>query len=639
MAIEDKKRKSKLEKVKESLYDKYADIHPRQRSGLHAHPVQSKGDWDDSDLGEKVKYAGRPETKNKRTLFWVKRFFMVSVGFFVLAALFAGMKLFTGSNTFSSEAIELSILTQPFVDGGEDLPVTIQLINNNGTALETADIIFAYPVTSFSDGEVKRERVSLNTVKPGETVFQDFDIRLFGEEGEERTLTAQIEYRSQGSNAIVQKTVQEMVTIRSTPIEVLVEGRDASIPNQEYTFDVVINSNATQVTNNILAKVEYPQGFTFVSAEPAPSFDIDTWVLGDIEPGSSRVITITGSLAGSSGDGKVFRTTVGEQDVRRERQIATIFGSQTHQVSLTPSFIDAQFKVGNDSSNRIIIPAAQKTVVNVNWQNTLPVQLQNVKLEAELSGNAYITSGISNTDGFYDSNTHLITWDPVNNGTLEVVNPGEQGVFKFSIEPKPLANGNSQIITQPVIDVVLRASGVDGVGQIQEAEVIASVQLVVNSDVRLEPKTRHFGGPFTNIGPIPAVVEQTTEYTLTWEITNSSSNLRDAQVTTRLPSYVNWLNIATPSSEALTYNETTRELVWDLGQVSAGAGFTSDSREVSFKVSITPSVAQRGSIPSLTESLAFEAEDTYTGGTIRVFHNPHTTRLLNDVSLNNGVVE
>ncbi len=639
MAIEDKKRKSKLDKVKESLYDKYADIHPKRRSGLHAHTAQPKSDWDDSDLGGKVQYAKRPETKNKKTLFWVKRFFIASVGFFVLAAMFAGLKLFNGGNTFSSEAIDLSILTQPFVDGGEDLPVTIQLINNNSAPIETADIIFSYPTTSFADGEIKRERVSLNTVKSGATIFQDFDIRLFGEEGEERMLTAQIEYRSQGSNAIVQKTVQEMVTIRSTPIEVLVEGRDASIPNQEYTFDIIINSNATQVTNDILAKVEYPQGFTFQSAEPAPSFDIDTWVLGDIEPGSSRVITITGNLAGVSGDGKVFRTSVGEQDIRRERQIATIYGSQVHQVSLTPSFIDAQFMVGADSSNRIIIPAAHKTTVNVRWQNTLPVQLQNVTLEAELSGNAYVVSGITNTDGFYDSNTNTIKWDPLTNGVLETINPGEQNTFKFSVEPRPLANGNGQIVTQPVINAVLRASGIDGVGQIQEAEIIANVQLVVNSDVRLEPKTRHFGGPFTNIGSIPPVTEETTEYTLTWEITNSSSNLRNAQLTTRLPAYVDWLNIKTPSSEVLTYNETTRELVWNLDQVTAGAGFTGDSREVSFKIAITPSFTQLGQIPPLTESLVFEAEDTYTGGTIRVVRNPHTTRLLNDVSLNNGVIE
>jgi len=638
MAIKDEKRKSKLDKVKESLYDKYADIHPKKRSVLHTRATHAKDDWDDSDLGQKAHYSKKKASKNQRMLLWVKRFFLASVSFFLLAGLFAGIKIFTGGNN-STGALDLSILTQPFVDGGEDLPVTIQLINNNSTQIETADIIFEYPTTSFSDGDIQRDRVSLEIVKSGETVFQDFDIRLFGEEGEERILTAKIEYRVQGSNAIVVKEVNEIVTIRSTPIEVLIEGRDASIPNQLYTFDLVINSNATQITNDIVAKLEYPQGFTFESAEPAPSFDVDTWILGDIEPGSSRVITVTGNMVGSSGDGKVFRASVGEQDVRRERQIATVYGSQIHQVSLTPSFIDASFKVGPNSSNRIIIPAAQATTVNVAWANTLPVQLQNVTFEAEFSGNAYTSSGVSNTDGFFDSNSNTVKWDSVNSSVLEIIDPGENNTFKFNVQPRPLASGNGQIITQPVIDVVLRASGVDGVGQVQDAEVIASVQLVVNSDVRLEPKTLHFGGPFTNTGPMPPVQGQRTEYTLVWQATNSSSNLRDAMVTTRLPAYVDWLGVTTPSSENISYNDTTRELVWSLEQVNAGTGFNSSMREVSFKVAITPSSSQSNQIPPLTESLVFEAEDTYTGGTIRVVRNPHTTRLLNDVSLNSGIVQ
>jgi hypothetical protein len=638
MAIHDEQRKSKLDKVKESLYDKYADIHPKKRSDLHTRVTQSKTSWDDSDLGQKAHFEKIPMKKNKATLVWVKRFFLISLGIFVLAGLFAMTKLLTGGN-LSTGAVELTLLTQPFVDGGENLPVTIQLVNNNATQIETADIIFEYPTTSFADGEIRRERVSLNTVKAGETLFQDFDIKLFGEEGEERTLTAKVEYRVQGSNAIVVNDTTTVVTIRSTPIQVLVEGRDASIPNQEYTFDIIVNSNATTVTSNIITQVEYPQGFTFISAEPVPSFDVNTWVLGDIEPGTSRTINVTGMLVGEVGDGKVFRVSLGEQDPRNERKIATIYGSQTQQVSLAPSFLDARIAVSGNSSNRLIIPAAQKTTVNVVWQNTLPVQLRNITLEAELSGNAYTVSGVTGTDGFYDSNTNTVRWDPTTSNVLDTVNPGAQGTFRFELQPRPLASSSGEIINQPVINVILRASGIDGVGQVQQSETIASTQLVVNSDVRLEPKTLHFGGPFVNAGSVPPIVGQTTEFTLVWQITNSSSNLRAGTLTTRLPSYVVWQNVKTPSNENLVYNTATRELIWDLGQVNAGAGFTQAAREVSFKVAITPSVTQLAQVPTLTESLVFEAEDTYTGGTIRVVRNPHTTRLLNDINLNNGVVQ
>lgn len=637
MAIKDEKRKSKLDKVKDSLYDKYADIHPKKRSSLHPRAVQAQDEWGDDDIKRKARFSKRQVSSKQKTLAWVKRFFMMSLGFFVLAGLFAGFRIFTGGNNSTGD-INITILTQPFVDGGEDLPVTVQIVNNNSSQIETANIIFEYPTTSFSDGKIQRERIVLDTIRSGQTAFHDFNVRLFGEEGEERILTAKIEYRAQGSNAIVVKEIQEMVTIRSTPIQVLVEGRDTSIPSQSYTFDLIVNSNATQVTSNLMAKLEYPQGFIFESAEPAPSFDIDTWMLGDIEPGSNRTISITGKINGVSGETKVIRASVGEQDSKHERQISTVYGSQVRQVSLTPSFLDAKIVVDRKTGNRIIIPAAKKTQVSIEWKNTLPVQLQNVKLQAEISGNAYTSSNISNTDGFYDSNSNMITWDPVKNSILKVINPGQQNTFKFNIEPIPLASSDGRIITQPVVDIILRASGTDGVGKVQSAEVIASVQLVVNSDVRLDLKTQHTGGPFTNIGPIPPVVGQKTEYTLTWQITNSSNNLNDAMVTTRLPSYIDWLGITTPAGEKMTYNESTRELVWNLGQVTAGAGFTKKLREVSFKIAITPSMSQKNQAPQLTESLVFGAEDTYTNGPIRVVRDPHTTRLLNDVELDRGLV-
>jgi len=639
MAIEDNDRKSKLEKVKESLYDKYADIHPRIRSTFHTHTARGPRDWDDKDLESRAHFEKETMSKSKKTLHWIKRFFLISVGIFVLAILFAGFKLFNGGSAVSTEGLDIKIFSQPFVDGGEDLTITIQITNDNNTALETADVIFSYPVTSLADSELRRERVSLGTIASGSTVSQDFDIRLFGEEGEERNLTASLEYRVQGSNAIFIKDTSELVIIRSTPIEILVDGRDTSIPNEDYGFDVVISSNTTTLTNNVLLKLEYPQGFTFVSSDPVPTFDVDTWVIGDLEPTTNRVVHIEGTLEGVTNDDKVFRVLIGQQDERQERNIGTVFNSKVHSVHLTPSFIDASLAVNGVSGNRIIIPAAQKTAIALRWQNTLPVQLQNVKLEAVLSGNAYTTTGIDGTDGFYDSNTNTINWDPTVVDVLQIVDPGEQGSFKFNIEPKPLASVNGQTISKPSIQVAVRASGINGFGEIESTETIASVDLVINSDVRLEPKTLHFGGPFVDAGPMPAKVGETTEYTLVWRITNSSSNVTNAKLTTRLPSYVDWVGTSFPTSENMTYNSSTRELSWDIGPLTAGAGFTGNAREVSFKVSITPSESQRGQIPALTESLVFEGLDTYTNGTIRVVRNPHTTKLLNDVNMNNGVVQ
>jgi len=55
-------------------------------------------------------------------------------------------------------------------------------------------------------------------------------------------------------------------------------------------------------------------------------------------------------------------------------------------------------------------------------------------------------------------------------------------------------------------------------------------------------------------------------------------------------------------------------------------------RTMSFKVSLTPSISQIGSAPSLTETVFLTARDAFTNAILRSQRNPHSTQLLNDTS-------
>lgn len=640
MALSDENRKSKFERLRESLYDRYADIRPKPRTPFYArnNPVSTGWEQNQQQYESMVRNQHKPSLHEK-ALRWSQMLFLGSIIFFVGILLFAGGKFLFKSALFSPKDVEVEILAQPFVDGGETIPVTIQISNHNQVPLETVDVIFEYATTSVEGGQKSRERVSLQNIRAGGTVFQDFSIALFGEEGEERTLNASVEYRMQGSNAILVKQATVPITIRSTPLEVVFEGRDTAIPQQNYVFDIVVQTNTTDVLQDIVVNAEYPEGFRFVSAEPAPTFDIDTWVLGDINPATTTVIHVEGTLEGEAGDGKMFRIFVGNQDPRQEQNVGTIFGSQAHQVVLNPSFLRTNIMVQGKTGNRLVIPATQKTTVQIEWENTLPLQLRNVVFRGEFSGNAYTNIGVTGGDGFFNSNTNVITWDGTTKDALTTLDPGERGTLKFDIQPRALANSQGVIITQPNINFIIRAQAIDSLGQVQDLETVAQTQFIVNSDIRLESKTLHAGGPFSHMGQVPPKVGEKTEFTLAWALTNSSNMVQNTRISTRLPAYVEWLGITSPAQESLEYNPLTRELVWDIGNLTAGTGFNSTPREVFFKIALTPSETQRGNVPELTESLVLEGQDTYTNGTLRIVKNPHTTRLLNDIILNNGVIE
>src|SRR6185436_18999817 len=64
-----------------------------------------------------------------------KKFFLFSLGFFVLAIGYASYMFFVGGNTVSNENIEISILGNAFTSGGEELPLQISIINKNTSSL------------------------------------------------------------------------------------------------------------------------------------------------------------------------------------------------------------------------------------------------------------------------------------------------------------------------------------------------------------------------------------------------------------------------------------------------------------------------------------------------------------------------
>jgi hypothetical protein len=113
-----------------------------------------------------------------------------------------------------------------------------------------------------------------------------------------------------------------------------------------------------------------------------------------------------------------------------------------------------------------------------------------------------------------------------------------------------------------------------------------------------------------------------------WTIANTSNLLSNGEVKTILPTYVNWLNKVSPSTEKLTWNSETRELIWRLGDVKpAGSG---PAREVAFQVEIEPLNSQVGSTPAVIGDQVLTGIDTFSNTQVTSTSRPLTTWLQTD---------
>ena len=68
-----------------------------------------------------------------------------------------------------------------------------------------------------------------------------------------------------------------------------------------------------------------------------------------------------------------------------------------------------------------------------------------------------------------------------------------------------------------------------------------------------------------------------------------------------------------PKDSTLSFNESTRELIWKPDRVSGGSGFSSPPLEVAFQVGLTPSLSQADSSSELISVAQMTARDVFTG--------------------------
>lgn len=118
---------------------------------------------------------------------------------------------------------------------------------------------------------------------------------------------------------------------------------------------------------------------------------------------------------------------------------------------------------------------------------------------------------------------------------------------------------------------------------------------------------KRFSTNYTNgvvSGPNPPLVGQTTTFEIEIEVTNTGyDNGVEVVVNDAIPSGVNFEGIVSTSHGTATYNSTTGELIWNIGNLlgKTSSPPNGESALLRFQVSVTPTAAQDGTNIQLNE--------------------------------------
>ena len=549
-----------------------------------------------------------------------KKILSFVLGGCALVALLGGIVFKVHALLYSEGNITLEITGPRQVASAESSDFTVVYGNKNWSAVENVSLIVSYP-DSFQPETDSRMKISasqleipLGTINARTTGKATFSGKFYGAKGDTLYLKMRLRYSPSNVNSQFEKEEQYGVSIASSvlTIDMLAPQQSANDDIVEYAIDYA-NRSDKNVTN-IRVKVEYPDQFTFVSSDPAPSEGNSVWYIGSFDPGKQGKILVRGRLVGARDEVKKVKAMIGYFGGGSEF-VAYSSSEQLTRI-VTPPLSITQTVNGRRDFNA---NAGEVLAYEIAYRNDGNIGLRDAIITVKLDSEILNYRELTQERGSYDALNRVLIWKASDIAALARLNPGSNGVVRFSIPvlnpiPASVDGKNFSIQTTAKID------SPDIPTPVGANKIIASNTLLtkVNSLVGIKYLLAENDSVFTGRGPIPPVSDQETIYTLKFRLTNEYNDITKAKLTLKLPSSSRYLKQFAPDTEAVSWNERTNELVWDLATYRATRG---QSRELRFQVAVTPALGTVDTELQLVNSIVFTGTDQFTKQDVYIEHN------------------
>lgn len=630
------KSQVRMEEMRRRLYERGGETHPQVRHDMTVNPDMVPEKWvKPESIPQPTAFDPRPAVLDTPTVEvhepapekaksgWSYRtiILLATLGCFFLALGLSSLYLMFGNTQLSSKNIAISIAGPLTVGGGETMSLTVAITNQNKSSIESVVLIMKYPVgTKSADDTAKdlyEDRITLNSIKPGESINVPVKAVVFGEENQEEQILATVEYHLVDSNGTFYKDADPLkFKINSSPLVISVDALNKVSAGQSVDVMLTIKSNATAPLEDLLISANYPNNFDFTSSDPKPAYRESEWAIKELKPGESQKILIKGVIVGQQAEQFQMQFSAGTPQKDNQFSIGSILAKASTDFTIEQPFITVGLGINAQKASVVTLKMGEETRVEVTVQNTLEESLYDMAVEVGVKGNVLVRESVVVTGGFYDSAKDVIRFDPSGDSTLSQIAPGEKKTFNFILKP-------SNQKTTPSFTVTANAYG-RRVNEDRATEHLvgtAKTEVKFTSSVAVNRTISRAVAGFADIGPLPPVADTETTYVVTLKASAGGNDVTDAAVTTSIPQYVNWKNLSVGDG-TLTFNPISKELVWTIGTITAGT-----VKQTTFQIGLLPSQNQIGTTPAVLGTQRLRATDRFTSEVIRAENVPASSEL------------
>ena len=542
---------------------------------------------------------------------WTRRFFWLAVIALIIILIGSGFFIY---QYLQSRGLIMEINGPAEVNIGVPFNLTVDFNNQSKNILRNSRLSLNLPEGAVILGATEEQRIfseELGDIGLGSLSQKSFRLMLTKDENTLKRFTVFISYGSSGIGQARFEEYQDFDVRVKEPGVFL----DLSLPNQVLSgevFDLKINYRnlSREDFSGLELRLDYPASFAFESGNPKPAEANNFWEIENLSAGAEGKIIISGRLIGPSQSFYNFNAKLSINFLGRRYLVNQKSGSLT----IAPSPLELTVSL-NEQEN-YIAQLGEQLVYVVSYKNNSGVGLADVVLKAKLVGELFDFATLQ-TKANFNSLTNTLTWNVSNAPQLKVLSAGDAGAVTFQIRLKNqfpikrLGDKNYYLkieagVESPTVPYYLSAGKTTG---------LANLETKVASLIKIETKGyfRDAASGMVNRGSWPPKVNQPTQYTIHWLITNYAADVRNVEVRAFLESGVSWTGkVKSNADSAPVYNERTQEVVWLINRIAATKGVISSPLEVVFQIEAVPNITQLGNYQPLIKETTITAFDEFS---------------------------
>lgn len=492
------------------------------------------------EIKGKISFFGQRELSERMALF-------STIGaFFLILALFILIITFLLPKT----RIEIKISGPEKAKVGEWVTYTVSCKNTGNVILENPELTFHHPTASLPEKSLLETEKLGDFLYPKEEKVLEFKTRLFGREEEKKEIKTWLNYSKKGKPALLMsKVVAFYTTLSEVPIDLVLDiaPKIPIIPRteSEFNFRIRYTSFIDLPLSNFRLKMDFPSEFKIKETKPL-SVKEKVWEIPPLSKGEVGEVEFWGYFPSGTAINKELDFKA-QLYVNIQEEELLLKETSARSLTFEPVFLFSQKINGKEN---YIANAGEKLHYQIFFQNIQNEPLRNLTLTTVLEGNLFDLFTIEAPLGEFHPGDNSISWNGEKIPSLRYLTPGEEGQVDFWVRLKPDYQPRNISETNALIKNRVRLKGFE-----KEFRNKVNTKLKISQEGYYADKY----GFFSNSGPHPPKVNETTTYTIVWKVENYYNLIKDTLVKAILPPQVQVKSQRTTIGELKILKEAGRK--------------------------------------------------------------------------------